>query len=179
LPDAEIEAAASNVPIFKEPIIYNLIDKYLAWVKEKRESKNEQEFDSLVKPGKLMVLPNCIFRRAKPAIFGVEVLAGRIKPRVDLMRAQDHADLGEVQQVQDQGKAIGEAKVGQQIAVSMDKPVAGRHVFEKDILYVKIPENDAKKLLTAHMDDLTSDEKELLNEYIAFMRKKTLFWAGV
>ena len=69
LPDAEIEAAASNVPIFKEPIIYNLIDKYLAWVKDKRESKNEQEFDALVKPGKLMVLPNCIFRRAKPAIF--------------------------------------------------------------------------------------------------------------
>lgn len=179
LPDAEIEAAASNVPIFKEPIIYNLIDKYLAWVKDKRESKNEQEFDALVKPGKLMVLPNCIFRRAKPAIFGVEVLGGRIKPRIGLVRAEDHSDLGEVQQVQDKGKAIGEAKVGAQVAVSMDKPVVGRHVFEKDILYVKVPEDDAKKLLTAHMDDLTSDEQELLKEYIAFMRKKTLFWAGV
>ena len=178
LPDAETEAAATNVPIFKEPIIYNLIDKYLAWVKDKRESKNEQEFDALVKPGKLMVLPNCIFRRAKPQ-FGVEILAGRIKPRIGLIRAEDPSDLGELQQIQDKGKAIGEAKVGAEVAVSMDKPIAGRHIFEKDILYVKVPEDDAKKLLTEHMDDLTNDEQELLKEFIAFMRKKTLFWAGV
>ena len=66
-----------------------------------------------------------------------------------------------------------------QVAISMDKPIAGRHVFEKDILYVKVPEKDAKALLTTHADDLTADEQDLLKEYIAFMRKKTLFWAGV
>ena len=95
------------------------------------------------------------------------------------MRAEDSSELGEVDQIQDQGKAIGEAKAGMQVAISMDKPIAGRHVFEKDVLYVKVPEADAKKLLTAHMDDLTSEEQELLKEFIAFMRKKTLFWAGV
>jgi translation initiation factor 5B len=178
LPDAEEEAAASNVPIFKEPIIYNLIDKYLEWVKNKREAKSEQEFEALVKPGKVTVLPNCIFRRAKPAIFGVEVLGGRLKPRVGLLRAQDYSDLGEVQQIQDKGKAIGEAKVGAQVAVSMDKPIVGRHVFEKDVLFVKVPEADAKALLTKHLDDLTSEEQEVLKEYIALMRKKTLFWGG-
>ena len=112
LPDAEIEAEANGVKIFKDPIIYNLIDNYLEWAKNKREAKSEAEFEALVKPGKLMVLPNCIFRRAKPAVFGVEVLAGRIKPKVSLMRAEDNSDLGEVHQIQDQGKAIGEAKVG-------------------------------------------------------------------
>jgi len=179
LPDAEVEATNNNVPIFKEAIIYNLIDKYLEWVKNKRESKSEQEFEALVKPGKLMVLPNCIFRRAKPAIFGVEVLGGRLKPKVGLLRAQDSSDLGEVQQVQDQGKAVGEAKVGVQVAISMDKPIAGRHVFEKDVLFVKVPEADAKALLTKHLDDLTSEEIEVLKEYIALMQKKTLFWGGI
>jgi translation initiation factor 5B len=179
LPDAEMEAAASGVQIFKEPIIYNLIDKYLEWVKNKREAKSEQEFEALIKPGKLVVLPNCIFRRAKPAIFGVEILGGRIKPRVGLLRAEDSTDLGEVQQVQDKGKAIGEAKVGMQVAVSMDKPIAGRHVFERDVLFVKVPEDDTKKLLTTHLDDLTSEEQNVLKEYIAIMRKKTLFWGGV
>src|SRR5512135_1839804 len=77
LPDAEEEAAANSIPIFKEPIIYNLINNYLEWVKNKREAKSEQEFEALVKPGKVTVLPGCIFRRAKPAIFGVEVLGGR------------------------------------------------------------------------------------------------------
>jgi len=37
LPDAEEEAAASDVKIFKEPIIYNLIDKYLEWQRSKRK----------------------------------------------------------------------------------------------------------------------------------------------
>jgi translation initiation factor 5B len=179
LPDAEIEAEASGVKIFKDPIIYNLIGNYLEWAKNKREAKSEAEFESLVKPGKLTVLPNCIFRRAKPVVLGVEVLGGRIKPKVSLLRVEDSSDLGEVDQIQDQGKAVGEAKVGMQVAISMDKPIAGRHVFERDVLYVKVPEADAKKLLTAHMDDLTSEEQGLLKEFVAFMRKKTLFWAGV
>jgi translation initiation factor 5B len=178
LPDAEIEAEANGVKIFRDPIIYNLIDNYLEWVKEKREAKSEKEFEALVKPGKITVLPNCIFRRAKPAVFGVEILGGRLKPKVSLLRIEDGSDLGEVQQIQDKGKAIGEAKVGMQVAVSMDKPIAGRHVFERDVLFVKVPEDDAKLLLSAHLDDLTSEEQEVLREYIALMRKKIPFWAG-
>ena len=179
LPDAQEEATANSIPIFNQPIIYNLIDEYLQWAKNKRETKSEAEFEALVKPGKVMVLPGCIFRRAKPSIFGVEVLGGRLKPRYGLMRAKDSGDLGEVQQIQDQGKAVPEAKQGMQVAVSMVKPIVGRHVFEKDVLYVKVPEADAKALLTAHSDDLTAEEQEVLKEYIALMRKKTLFWGGV
>jgi translation initiation factor 5B len=179
LPDAAEEATANGIPIFNQPIIYNLIDAYLQWAKNKRETKSEAEFEALVKPGKVMVLPNCIFRRAKPAIFGVEVLGGRLKPKYGLMRVLDGSDLGEVDQIQDQGKAVPEAKVGMQVAVSMDKPIVGRHVFEKDVLFVKVPEKDAKALLTAHSDDLTAEEQEVLKEYIALMRKKTLFWGGV
>ena len=110
LPDAEIEAEATGVKIFKDPIIYNLIDNYIEWAKNKREAKSEEEFDSLVKPGKLMVLPNCIFRRAKPAVFGVEILGGRIKPKVSLLRAEDSADLGEVDQIQDKAKQSAKPK---------------------------------------------------------------------
>jgi translation initiation factor 5B len=179
LPDAADEAASNNIPIFNQPIIYNLIEAYLQWAKNKRETKSEQEFDALVKPGKVTVLPNCIFHRAKPLVVGVEVLGGRLKPKVMLMRKEDGSDLGEVDQIQDQGKVIPEAKVGMQVAISMDKPIAGRHVFEKDVLYVKVPEKDAKALLTTHADDLTADEQDVLKEYIALMRKKTLFWAGV
>jgi len=179
LPDAQEEAAANSIPIFNQPIIYNLIEEYLQWAKDKRESKSEAEFDALVKPGKLQVLPNCIFHKAKPAIFGVEVLAGRLKPKYHLIRKEDGGDLGEVDQIQDQGKAVPEAKVGMQVAISMDKPIAGRHVFERDILYVKVPEKDAQALLTVHSDDLTSEEQEALKEYVAFMRKKVPFWAGV
>jgi len=178
LPDAEEEAANSCVQVFKEPIIYNLIDKYLEWLKMKREAKIEQEFEKLVKPGKILVLPGFVFRRAKPAIFGVEVLGGQLKPKYSLVRAEDGADIGEVQQIQDKGKAVSEAKKDMQVAVSMDKPIVGRHVFEKDVLYVKVPEPDVRVLMSTYLDKLTEDEQEVLKEYVAAMRKKVPFWGA-
>ncbi len=178
LPDAEVEAEANGIKIFRDPIIYNLIDNYIEWAKNKREAKSEAEFDALIKPGKVTVLPNCIFHRAKPVVLGVEVLGGRIKPKVSLIRKEDGSDLGEIGQIQDKGKAIGEAKAGMQVAISMDKPIAGRHVFERDVLYVKVPEKDAQTLMTTHLDDLTAEEQDLLKEYVNIMRKKIPFWAG-
>ena len=178
LPDAEEEASNADVRIFKEQIIYNLIDSYLDWLKSQREAKIEQEFEKLVKPGKILVLPGFVFRRAKPAIFGVEILGGQLKPKYSLIRAEDGADIGEVQQIQDKGKAISEAKQGMQVAVSMDKPIVGRHVFEKDILYVKMSEHDAKALLTTHLEKLTAEQQEVVKEYAEQMRKKVPFWAA-
>ncbi len=178
LPDAEAEATANNIPIFKDPIIYNLIDAYIQWAKNKRETKSEQEFDALVKPGKITIMPNCIFRRAKPAIVGVEVLGGRLAPKVGLIRADDGSDVGEVSQVQDEGKTVPEAKQGAQVAVSMDKPIVGRHIFERDVLYVKVPEDDVKKLYATHLNDLTAAEQDVLKEYVKLMRKKVIFWGG-
>ena len=178
LPDAEEEAANSCVQVFKEPIIYNLIDKYLEWLKMKREAKIELELEKLVKPGKILVLQGFVFRRAKPAIFGVEVLGGQLKPKYSLVRAEDGADIGEVQQIQDKGKAISEAKKDMQVAVSMDKPIVGRHVFEKDVLYVKVPEPDVRVLMSTYLDKLTEDEQEVLKEYVAAMRKKVPFWGA-
>jgi translation initiation factor 5B len=178
LPDAEEEAANSCVQVFKEPIIYNLIDKYLEWLKMKREAKIELELEKLVKPGKILVLPGFVFRRAKPAIFGVEVLGGQLKPKTSLVRAEDGADIGEVQQIQDKGKAVSEVKKDMQVAVSMDKPIVGRHVFEKDVLYVKVPEPDVRVLMSTYLDKLTEDEQEVLKEYVAAMRKKVPFWGA-
>jgi translation initiation factor 5B len=178
LPDAAEEAEIRNVHVFKEQIIYHLIDNYLKWLKSQREAKLEQEFEKLVKPVKIRIMEGYVFRRAKPAIFGVEILGGQLIPKYSLIRAEDGADIGEVQQIQDKGKAIPEAKQGMQVAVSMDKPIVGRHVFEKDILYVKVSEHDAKALLTTHLDKLTEDEQEVLKEYAEQMRKKIPFWAA-
>jgi translation initiation factor 5B len=178
LPDAEEEAAIKDVQIFREKIIYHLIENYLSWLKTKREAKFEQEFDSLIKPAKIRVLEGYVFRRAKPAIVGVEILAGEIKPKSVLVRAEDGEEIGEIQQIQEKGKALSEAGKGMQVAISMDKPIVGRHIFEKDILYVKVPESHAKVLLTTFMDRLTAEEQEALNEYANIMRKKTRFWAA-
>ncbi|MEM2971828.1 MAG: translation initiation factor IF-2 [Candidatus Bathyarchaeia archaeon] len=178
LPDAEEEAKNNCVQIFKEKIIYHLTDNYLSWLKTQREAKIEGEFASLVKPAKIRILEGYVFRRAKPAIVGVEVLAGKIKPKLVLVRAEDGEEVGEIQQIQEKGKALPEASQGTQVAISLDKPMVGRHIFEKDTLYVKVPEQHVKALQTTFMDKLTAEEQETLNEYITIMRKKTPFWAA-
>ena len=178
LPDAEEEAKNRSIKIFHENIIYRLVDDYLLWLRTKQEAKLEKEFETLIKPGKIRILEGYIFRRAKPAIVGVEILAGKIKPKYRLVRAKDGEDVGEIQQIQEKGKALPEARQGMQVAISIDKPLVGRHIFEKDVLYVKVPEAHAKALLTTFVDKLTMEEQETLNEYVNLMRKKVPFWAA-
>jgi translation initiation factor 5B len=178
LPDAEEEAAIKGIQIFRDKVIYHVIENYLDWYKSQRDATLEQDFDALVKPAKVQVLEGYIFRRARPAIFGVEVQAGKIKPKCALIRAEDGEEVGEIEQIQDKGKALSEAQQRMQVAVSMSKPIVGRHVFEKDVLFVKVPEPHAKLLQTTFIDKLTMDEQETLKEYIEIMRKKIPFWAA-
>ncbi|MDH5482579.1 MAG: translation initiation factor IF-2 [Candidatus Bathyarchaeota archaeon] len=178
LPDAEEEATNKSVQIFREKIIYHVIENYLSWLKKQQEAKLEQDFEALVKPAKIRIMEGYVFHRAKPAIVGVEILAGKIKPKTKLVRAADGEEIGEIQQIQDKGKALPEAQQGMQVAVSMDKPIVGRHIFEKDMLYAKVPETHAKILLKAFIDKLTAEEQEALNEYVEIMRKKTPFWTA-
>jgi translation initiation factor 5B len=178
LPDAEEEASSRGIQIFREKIIYHVIDNYLTWSRTEREKELSQNFDTLVKPAKLRILEGYVFRRAKPAIFGVEILAGKIVPRRSLVRGEDGEDIGEIQQIQDKGKALPEAEKGMQVAISMEKPIFGRHIFEKDVLYVKVPEQHAKILAGSFMDRLIMEEQEALSQYLEIMRKKVPFWGA-
>jgi len=176
LPDAREEAQNKGVPVFEHNIIYHLVDNYLDWMKKEQEARSAKEFGKLVTPAKLKVLPGLVFRRAKPAIFGVEI-AGKIKPKVQLIGA-DGEDLGEILQIQDKGKAVSEAGTGMQVAVSLEKPVFGRHINEGDTLYAKIPEAHARAMLTKFQARLSPEELDALNEYVNFMRRKIPFWAA-
>jgi len=176
LPDAEEEAKNRGIPIFQHNIIYHLVDNYLEWMNSERAKRAQQELEKIVRPGKIKILPGYVFRKAKPAIVGIEVLGGQIKPKYTLIQ-EDGEDIGEIMQIQDRGEAISEAKTGMQVAVSMEKPIVGRHINEGDILYVKVPETHAKTLLTRFQDNLSSEELETLNELVQVMRRKIPFWA--
>lgn len=177
LPDAEEEATNRKIPIFRHNIIYHLIDDYTKWSKAEQEAKLQKQLDLLVKPGKIRVLPGYVFRRAKPAIVGVEVLSGQIKPKYALIK-EDGGEVGEVMQIQDKGQVVSEAKTGMEVAISLDKAIVGRHIFEKDTLYVKVPENHAKALLTKFQERLSSEDLNALNEFVELMRRKIPFWAA-
>jgi translation initiation factor 5B len=176
LPDAEEEAKNRDIPIFNHKTIYNLLDDYLQWLKKEKETRLEEEYNRLVKPAKLKFLPGYIFRKTKPAVFGVEVLAGNIKPKTTLVK-EDGRNVGEIMQIQDKGEAVSEANAGSQVAISVTKTIVGRHIHEGEIFYVRVPEAHAKVLLTKFQDRLTAEAIEALNEFIEIMRLESPFWA--
>jgi translation initiation factor 5B len=176
LPDAEEEAGTQGVRIFQSNIIYRLIDDYLSWMKSEQEVRTQREFETLVKPGKIKVLPGCVFRRSKPAIFGVEVVAGRIRTKYPLMKA-DGKPVGGIAEIQDKGQTIPEASSGMSVAISMKEPVIGRHIRESDTLYVSVPEEHAKLMMTTFQSRLSPDEAQALDEITQVMRKLKSFWA--
>jgi translation initiation factor 5B len=177
LPDAQEEARNRGVQVFQHNIIYHLIDNYTQWMKSEQEARILKEFERFTRPGTVRILPGYVFRSAKPAIFGVEVLAGTIKPKYSLVNAEGQ-DLGEVMQIQEKGKATPEATSGMQVALSMEKPVVGRHIHEGEVLYVKVPESHAKAMLTRLQSRLTPEELDALNNYVNIMRQKIPFWAA-
>lgn len=177
LPDAEEEARKQGIRVFQNNIIYRLINDYLIWVKSEQEARTQREFETLVKPGKIKVLPGCVFRRSKPAVFGVEVVAGRIHSRYPLMKA-DRKLVGEITEIQDKGQTIPEATSGMSVAISMKEPTIGRHIRESEILYVSVPEDHAKLMLTTFQSRLSPDETQALDEITQVMRKLRPFWAG-
>jgi translation initiation factor 5B len=177
LPDAAEEARNRGVKIFEANIIYHLIENYTEWMRSEQEARIVKEFDKLVRPAKLKVLQGYVFHKANPAIFGVEIEAGTIKSKYPVI-GSDGQDLGEIMQVQDKGKAVSEAKEGMQVAISLEKPVFGRHIKEGDTLFVKVPEAHARAMLSRFQDRLSSEELAALNEYVALMRGKVPFWAS-
>jgi len=176
LPDAEREAADQRIPLFWNDIIYNLMDNYVKWMESEREAKARLEFEVLIQPGKIEVMEGFIFRRAKPAIFGVRVLAGVISPNVQILNFEGES-VGRITQIQDSGQSVPRANVGKEVAVSMPQPVVGRHIKEGDVLYVNVPEDHVKKLRDRFPGRLTEDTLQALGELVEIKRKKDPIWA--
>jgi len=176
LPDAEEEVGKKGVTVFQSNVIYRLIEEYMKWRDLQKAAGMKGELDRLTMPAKIRILPGCVFRRSKPAIVGVEVQAGRIRPRYPLM-LEDGRAIGEIQRIQDKGKDVHEASAGAQIAISIDEPIVGRHIHEGDTLYVAVPEQHVKLLLTKFKEFLSPDEIDLLNRLVETMRKLYPLWA--
>jgi len=164
LPEAK-DYVGSN-PIFVSAIIYEVIDNYANWAAAKRESDEKAALSALTRPCKLKVMPGTFFRRNDPAVFGVEIIAGTLRPKVRLMSEQG-VELGTVQQIQDQGKVLNEAKDGDKVAISVDGPTLGRQIRENDAIYTMPKSHEAKALRTKLLGSLAPNERSVLEEIIA------------
>lgn len=175
LPSAAEEIKASEIKLFSSNIIYQLIEDYDEWIKAAEERKKKAWLDAIIKPAKIRIIPKLIFRNSKPAIAGIEVLLGTVKQDYGLIRG-DGARVGKVEGMQDKGKNLKSASKGQKVAMSIKDAIFGKDFDEGDVLYVDIPENHYKILVSELKNKLTEDEFEILNEILDIKRKDNPHW---
>lgn len=167
--DAESESEAANVKIINQDIIYKIIDDYKEWLENQKKKEREDAARSITFPCIVKVLPNTAFRISHPAIFGVDVTAGRLKSSVLLMNPEGDV-VGRVKELQNNGMSVPEAKKGESVAISVDGITFGRQVKENDLLYSHI-NDDEERLLRSKFSYLLSDEEKDLLDKIAVIKR--------
>lgn len=162
LPDALETAKNQDVKIFKSDIIYKLIEDHQKWEEEEKKRSEKELLESVTHPGRIKILPGYVFRQSKPAIFGVEILGGIVKPGYKLRKGEKV--IGEVKELQSEGENVEKAKIGEKVAVSVGGVTIGRQINEGDTLETVMKERDFE-VLKKLKAKLPEDERKLLEEF--------------
>lgn len=152
-----------DVTLFSSNIIYRIIEGYEKYIEDKKRMKEDELLSSITMPARFRIMPGYVFRQCKPAVVGVEMIAGTIKPGVRMVKKGTETIVGTVKELQLKGENVKEAKAGDKLAVSMDDVIVGRNVKEGDILDTVISKKDAK-MIEKIRDKLRKDELELFDE---------------
>ncbi len=170
------EANSKGIRIFEGSVLFRLVEEYQKWVEETLYQRRLAEFETLTKPGKIKILKDYIFRRSEPAIVGVEVIAGEIRPGIRLVNVSGKV-VGTLSQIQDRGQPLPSAKTGAKVAISIKEGVVGRNIHGDETLYVFVPERDARQLLFSYASMLDVDGLKALEEFVEIMRRQNPLWA--
>ncbi len=175
LPDALEELQRSGTRFFQSDVIYQLIDDYQKWSSKEKEIVEKKLSEAVIRPGQFTILDGCVFRQSNPAVVGVRVLGGVIKPGIPVMRA-DGMHIGSIKGIQERSEPISEARYRDEVAVAIEGPTVGRQIKEGDVLLVDIPERHAKLVEQDLYDTLSPDEIEAFNKFLEIKRKDDPFW---
>ncbi|HYA70956.1 MAG TPA: translation initiation factor IF-2 [Thermoplasmata archaeon] len=172
LPDAVPEGEAAAVKIFRADVMYRLIEEYDAWRAERKRELETQRRLEHVHPAKLEVLSGFVFRASKPAIVGVRVRGGTLRPGVRLMHANG-TEVGVLRSLQKEGEPVAQAEENEELAASIDGAVIGRNLKEGDQLLVVLSESAARAL---RGQPLSASEQSILDEVVRLHRATHPFW---
>lgn len=171
LDDAKKEAGEQKVHIFNEKVIYNLVRNYTDWVKYQKEHADSIIFEEIPPICKIQFLKGFVFRRNDPAVFGAEILIGKLRQKNQVIN-ENGSKVGIIHQIQDKGKNIEEARKGMQVAVSIRGPTIGRQINEGDFFYTDLNSRQAKLLIEKFGHRLNEEEKEIF-EFILNIKRKS------
>ncbi len=154
------EAENKSIKILKSNIIYKLVEEFDDFIKKEKEKIRMKKLEEITLPARIKILPGHTFHVSKPAIVGVEILEGTIKPGFKLQK--NGKEIGTIKAIQSENVSLSKAVRGERVAVSIEGPTVGRQIKEGDELETVLSEKDLRVLRELNM----KEEVELAEKII-------------
>ncbi len=166
----------TNVKILTNPVVYRLIEDLSKWRQERHEQIIREKMLTLATISKLEILHEHVFRNSNPAIFGVRVVAGKIKVGIPLIDNQGE-QIAHVKSLQHEKSSVSEATTGQELALALPGVTFDRQLKETKSLYADLSETQFKQF-KKNKDLLSNAELSVLEEIAQIKRKKYELWGS-
>ncbi len=164
----------SKIKVLKNEVIYRLIEDLIEFQKEKENEIKRKKLTKLTSVCKLKILPQYVFRNSNPAVFGVLVESGKLRPGANLID-NEGKEISKVKNIQEQNKSVKEATKGSEIAISLPGIMFDRVLAETNNLYSNLSEKQFKQFKD-NKDLLTTDEIQALQKIAQIKRKEKPTW---
>jgi len=158
--EIKTELAKKNIPLFESNVIYKLEEDYEKWSKEEKKREQEERLNKYTIPAKMQIMEGHTFRASKPAVVGIKVLEGIIKPHYHLIK-QNGESAGTINSIQDKKQTLPKAEAGMEVAVALDGVTVGRQINEKDIIFTDVPLSQLYELRAKE-----GENKDLIREIV-------------
>jgi len=169
-----VKSIKSDIKIITHNVIYQIIEEYEKWRDAEIKKEEAKELEKVVMPCKMQIMPGCVFRQSHPAVVGVRILEGKLKPNTEIIKG-DGSKCSYVKSIQSEGENVAEAKKNDEVAISIPNVTVGRQIDENDTLLSNIHEEDFKKLKKMKKF-LNRGEIEVLKEIAELKRKEKAMW---
>ena len=161
-----------DIEIIEADVIYHLIDAIENWREKVSEAIEAAQPSLTMRPARLLILPNHVFRRSQPAVVGVRVLDGMISIGQTLVH-RDGRRVGALRSIRSGEEDKTQAHQGDEVAIAIDAGVVGRNFDEEDTLLGDLTEEQARLLIQTG----NNVGEDSLEELLRLKRSKKHFWA--
>jgi len=172
--DEAITMDKSKIKIITHEVVYKIIEEVLLYQKEKRNEIEREKLMKLATICKLKILHQYVFRNSNPAVFGVEIEAGKLKAGTILINEQGE-EIAKVKDIQEERNKVQKAEKGMQVAISLPGTTFDRQLEPENYLYSNLSQHqfrDFKK----NKELLRQDEIQLLQKIAEIKRKENVTW---
>jgi len=165
-----------KIKILKNEVIYKLIEDLNKFQKVKSNEIKKERLMQLATIGKIKILHEFVFRNSNPAVFGVRIEAGKIKPNIPLMDERGE-QISHIKGIQENKNQLKEATEGMEIAISLTGVNFERQLKNTNTehLYTDMSEKQFRTF-KENKDLLTPSELQALQKIAEIKRKENPSW---